>query len=212
MSTSYSAMQFESSYKPTSLCNWEVPKVTEPKGASGRKMDFLVDDNGHLLPSVPKVNNSFGDAQPDTLRWPKSPLHKKPPVATMGYKGISTSYLPTTTIHLTNAVMCSFMCISNYLHGHLPKCVKQKSQESPTTNIRYELRLWKTKAHLPMARINSTHAGMHSAESFRHCVRHDMQTVSIIDAGDQTSEKYDYERIYSFIRMSSYQNVNHHAI
>ncbi|WIA32216.1 hypothetical protein OEZ86_003065 [Tetradesmus obliquus] len=108
MSRIYSAGQYEHSYLPHRLGNWQVwdseklqHSTSAKAGQTQQRQDksFLVDDRGHLLPGVKKVNNSFrtrlspSDSAP--CRWPKpSPVVGSPPAATMGYKGIATSYLP----------------------------------------------------------------------------------------------------------------------
>lgn len=83
----------------------QVPAKRErtPKTrAAGFTTTIIVDDNGHVLPGHNKRMTSF---QPSgevagLKRWPESSTHPSPPVAGMGYKGISTSYLPSSTVYL----------------------------------------------------------------------------------------------------------------
>ena len=103
MSTSYSANQFNSSFKPSSLNNWEVPGDGRQRtGCVGRDLSFICDDRGHLSNRSPNSPNSFAQARADATRWPSSPHSPGPGSATMGYKGIITSYLPTSTVYLKN--------------------------------------------------------------------------------------------------------------
>lgn len=49
-----------------------------------------------------KGQSTFSPPDDDTMRWPAAPLAPTVPAATMGYKGIPTSYLPTTTVTIKN--------------------------------------------------------------------------------------------------------------
>ncbi|CAH1992088.1 unnamed protein product [Acanthoscelides obtectus] len=72
MSKVYSANQYEGSFKPTWLCNWEVPKITSarPKRRIGITSP-IADERGHLLPSVPRRQlDPWGDFQ-SSWRLPK---------------------------------------------------------------------------------------------------------------------------------------------
>lgn len=109
MSQAHAAMQYEASFAPKRLRNWEVPAVRTvsptAKGA-GFRTQTIVDDKGHLLVG-PKLMNSFnsGFGSSSPKRWPeaqKGPIVPFASRATMGYKGISTSYLPTSTVFLKN--------------------------------------------------------------------------------------------------------------
>ena len=112
MSSTFSAFQYEASFAPKRLCNWETPAVRAKtpvnKGPGGRT-EFVVDNNGHLLRSAPKLNSSFstGFESITPKRWPDAQrvTGGSAPyggVATMGYKGIQSSYLPSSTVTLKN--------------------------------------------------------------------------------------------------------------
>mmetsp|Transcript_9774 Transcript_9774/g.17590 ORF Transcript_9774/g.17590 Transcript_9774/m.17590 type:complete len:128 (-) Transcript_9774:204-587(-) len=111
MSKNFSANQYEYNYSPKSLGNWEIPKDSETgvKTSATRRWNtlrsktkatqFVVDERGHLLPGVPKTLNSFLFDMPHQTRWPTAnPCVKVGSKATMGYKGITTEYLPRTTV------------------------------------------------------------------------------------------------------------------
>ena len=107
MASSLSALQFESAFNPKKLCNWEVPAfraVTPGTRPPGFRTQTIVDDNGHLLSGVPKRMTSFTPAASasSSKRWPVAATAHFGGTATMGYKGIQTDYLPTSTIHLRN--------------------------------------------------------------------------------------------------------------
>ena len=55
MSLRLSAAQFDSSFRPSSLCNWEVPRDPSPitRAASPGPTKFVVGDNGHLVRAAP---------------------------------------------------------------------------------------------------------------------------------------------------------------
>jgi hypothetical protein len=84
-----------------------VPAMRErapmPRPPGFRTMT-IVDDNGHLLPGTPKRMTAFSTGYEATSpkRWPVSPVPPFTGVATMGYKGIQTDYLPTNTVYLRN--------------------------------------------------------------------------------------------------------------
>ena len=141
MSLRLSTAQFDSSFRPSSLCNWEVPRDPSPitRAASPGPTKFVVGDNGHLVrallfrailerlrrPRVPpprpqigkKTMNSFGESKtspsaarpairPATYgdeRWPAKKTTSADTyggAATMGFKGIATTYLPSSTVYL----------------------------------------------------------------------------------------------------------------
>merc|ERR1712070_1252394 len=109
MSTTYKANQFDTAFRPKALCNWEVSGQQSPGpggarqklGSTGRDLSFICDDRGHLKPDVAKCEQT-ATVSSDTIRWPTSPLAPRVPSPTVGYKGIQTSYLPTSTVHLRN--------------------------------------------------------------------------------------------------------------
>eukprot|EP00966_Prymnesium_polylepis_P294664 6804585-Prymnesium_polylepis.1 len=110
MSTSFSSMQYEASFAPKRLCNWETPaqRVKTPisKGPGGRT-EIIVSANGHLLPSAQKTMTSFSTGYESITpkRWPdaqRGPVAPYGGAANMGYKGIATSYLPTSSVTLKN--------------------------------------------------------------------------------------------------------------
>uniref|UniRef100_A0A7S0RRF2 Cilia- and flagella-associated protein 126 n=1 Tax=Chlamydomonas leiostraca TaxID=1034604 RepID=A0A7S0RRF2_9CHLO len=119
MSRQLPGEQVEHAFNSKRLCNWETPRVdgslqsTIGGGRFGtlRPRDtttgFIVDEKGYLLPSVKKVNNAFTTThtmevyQKTPARWPtQNASIKYAPRSTMGYKGIQTHYLPTTTVSL----------------------------------------------------------------------------------------------------------------
>ena len=74
------------------------------KAKLGDRTEIIVADNGHLLPGTPKRMTSFSTGTTANLnsRWPVSRNAPFAGVATMGYKGIQTDYLPTSTVYLRN--------------------------------------------------------------------------------------------------------------
>ena len=107
MSYSLRAAQFDDGFKATRLGNWEVPALRDKAPAfrpPGFRTSTIVSDNGHLLPGTPKRMTSFatGYEAASYKRWPASPIAFHTGAATMGYKGIQTSYLPTSTIFSRN--------------------------------------------------------------------------------------------------------------
>ncbi|PSC73124.1 flagellar associated [Micractinium conductrix] len=112
MSRVYSASQYEKAYSPARLGNWEAvpqekkaqaacpgntPKVE--KTADGRTIT-IVDEKGHIVRGSKKPA-AFAAAPPVPAppRWPQpNPTFKGTSVATMGYKGIQTDYLPSSTV------------------------------------------------------------------------------------------------------------------
>jgi len=105
MSFSLHANQFNGAFKPVRLCNWETPAHREIMPANrppGFRTEIIVDDNGHLL--GPKRMTSFttGYEQTSQKRWPLAATAPYGGVATMGYKGIQTDYLPTSTVFTRN--------------------------------------------------------------------------------------------------------------
>jgi len=108
MSASFPANQYERPFSPKSLCNWEVPAnrlATPAPRAPGFRTTTIVDDNGHLLPGVTKRMTSFTPTvtySTHKSRWPSASYAPFSGAATMGYKGIQTDYLPTTTVFMRN--------------------------------------------------------------------------------------------------------------
>mmetsp|Transcript_42709 Transcript_42709/g.101398 ORF Transcript_42709/g.101398 Transcript_42709/m.101398 type:complete len:128 (+) Transcript_42709:168-551(+) len=113
MSQNYSANQFEYNYSPSRLCNWECPKDPESGVKTSAKSrweklkprtsttKFVADSSGHMLPGIPKKETAFVYDMPHQVRWPKAnPNILGTAKATMGYKGITTNYLPQSTVPL----------------------------------------------------------------------------------------------------------------
>ena len=70
---------------------------------SGQSTEIIVDDKGHILPGKPKKMTAFpAPGVSSTIRWPDSQQVQAPNSGgvTMGYKGIQTDYLPSSTITL----------------------------------------------------------------------------------------------------------------
>ncbi|XP_050516205.1 uncharacterized protein LOC126891067 [Diabrotica virgifera virgifera] len=65
-------MQYEPTFKPKVLKNWEVPKlnVDKPRRRSG-KTKIIANDRGHLLPEIHKTNNNPWGNFVGTWRLPK---------------------------------------------------------------------------------------------------------------------------------------------
>ncbi|KAK9836906.1 hypothetical protein WJX74_010896 [Apatococcus lobatus] len=114
MSRSYAAEQFDADFIPHRLNNWEVPaskKATSAvtnfdtlKPRTGRT-GFVAGNNGRLLPGIKKRAAAFNIDlkcwEQAPARWPKAnPCINKGPNATMGYRGIPTSYLFSSTVTL----------------------------------------------------------------------------------------------------------------
>jgi len=107
MSFSLHGAQYDGAFAPKRLGNWEVPasREREPQPRPpGYRTTAIVSENGHLLPNVPKRMTSFqtGFEGTEPKRWPVSAVPPFSGVATMGYKGIQTDYLPTGTVYLRN--------------------------------------------------------------------------------------------------------------
>ena len=107
MAFSLKAAQYNDAFAPQRLCNWEVPALrdrTPLMRHPGYRTSVIVAENGHLLPGTPKRMTSFstGYESSSYKRWPVSTLEPNTGAATMGYKGIQTSYLPSSTIFLRN--------------------------------------------------------------------------------------------------------------
>lgn len=90
---SHSANQFDNSYKPSRLGNWEVPATRRAPAVArgpGGTTQIIVDDKGHLLPGKSTKGKSFPDVAPGEIpsyRWPDnmgSSAHKYGGGATMG--------------------------------------------------------------------------------------------------------------------------------
>lgn len=113
----FAASQYERSFTPKRLNNWEVPDdsklaqdrfgVLQPRTG---KTKTIVQDNGHLKPGLRKPGvTSFTDTKEaerpvyaaSKPRWPtKNVSWEWAPRAgrKMGYKGIETDYLRRTTV------------------------------------------------------------------------------------------------------------------
>ena len=107
MSNTYSAHQFDDAFRPSRLSNWEVPafRASTPLARPpGFQTVPIVDDNGHILRDVPKRLTSFTTGYEGRVqgRWPTSATAPFGGASTMGYKGIQTSYLPSSTTYLRN--------------------------------------------------------------------------------------------------------------
>uniref|UniRef100_A0A6S8I3J0 Cilia- and flagella-associated protein 126 n=1 Tax=Dunaliella tertiolecta TaxID=3047 RepID=A0A6S8I3J0_DUNTE len=112
MTSTLPGEQVEHAFNPKRLCNWETPAqpnmgqtfgnsrfgTLKPRSNTTKP---IVDEKGYLLPTVPKIKNAFQPcASPSSIpRWPTpNTSYTQAPCATMGYKGIQTDYLPTTTV------------------------------------------------------------------------------------------------------------------
>eukprot|EP00322_Chrysochromulina_rotalis_P003447 CAMPEP_0115829590 /NCGR_PEP_ID=MMETSP0287-20121206/1178_1 /TAXON_ID=412157 /ORGANISM="Chrysochromulina rotalis, Strain UIO044" /LENGTH=117 /DNA_ID=CAMNT_0003282863 /DNA_START=92 /DNA_END=445 /DNA_ORIENTATION=+ len=107
MAYSMHAAQYESNYKPKRLGNWEVPQFSTliaQQRPPGYRTVCIVDDKGHLLSGIPKRMTSFttGSESRSGGRWPLDATAPFGGASTMGYKGIATDYLPSSTTHLRN--------------------------------------------------------------------------------------------------------------
>ena len=107
MSFTLNCHQYNNAFQPKRLGNWEVPALRDREPAPrppGFRTTTVVDDNGHLLPEVPKRMTSFSTGYESVgyQRWPSSSLVPHSGAATMGYKGIQTTYLPSNTIYTRN--------------------------------------------------------------------------------------------------------------
>ena len=107
MANTYSAQQFDDAFRPSRLSNWEVPafRASTPLARPpGFQTVPIVDDNGHILRDVPKRLTSFTTGYEGKVqgRWPVSATAPFGGASTMGYKGIQTSYLPSSTTFLRN--------------------------------------------------------------------------------------------------------------
>ena len=111
MSSSFSAAQFNSAFSPTKLCNWEIPAIRERKvpkfhPAKTGMTPFIASDNGHLLRGKKMTSFQTGyETSAPPARWPEHTTLSSSSyggAATMGYKGIQTSYLPCQTVYLRN--------------------------------------------------------------------------------------------------------------
>lgn len=77
MSKNYYANQYQASYNPTSLCNWEVPKLFNGHVVNklGRNRlgstKIISNDRGHLIPGVPRQKNPPWVNFPTTWHLPK---------------------------------------------------------------------------------------------------------------------------------------------
>ena len=116
------ASQYDSAFAPHRLGNWEVPSKGEKgvsegalqgtlRGRTGRTQ-FVADDNGHLKKGVGKKMTSFNPSlssqayMSSSARWPTAnPTIRVGSKATMGYKGIVTSYLPSSTVSLQTSMV-----------------------------------------------------------------------------------------------------------
>lgn len=72
MASNFSANQFEDSFKPRSLCNWEVPHwyPARPHRRT-TTTKFIANDRGHLLPDVERPKSSPWGRFQNTWQMPK---------------------------------------------------------------------------------------------------------------------------------------------
>lgn len=72
MASNFSANQFEDSFKPKSLCNWEVPHwyPARPHRRT-TTTKFIANDHGHLLPEVERPKSSPWGRFQNTWQMPK---------------------------------------------------------------------------------------------------------------------------------------------
>lgn len=72
MASNFSANQFEDSFKPKSLCNWEVPHwyPSHPRRRTATTR-FIANDRGHLLPEVERPKSSPWGRYLNTWQMPK---------------------------------------------------------------------------------------------------------------------------------------------
>jgi hypothetical protein len=122
MSSHYHAGQFERSFN---LLNSHASNRRPTVKVSGSALDkragspdgprsptqFVVDDRGHPLPGIKKTGSAFNHVAIGTgkaPRWPKTnALIPLAPGATMGYKGIPSTYLPTNTVMMQTSCTIS---------------------------------------------------------------------------------------------------------
>lgn len=116
MAANFPANQYEQAFISHRLGNWEVPadNKAEKVSAETRYSTLkprtgttkpIVDEKGHLLPTVKKIPAAFNYPvqvyEKTPARWPKpNPAIPLAAASTMGYKGIQTDYLPTSTVSL----------------------------------------------------------------------------------------------------------------
>ncbi|DBB18767.1 hypothetical protein WJX82_007870 [Trebouxia sp. C0006] len=113
MSRNFPGEQYEQDFIPHRLCNWEVPAVKRTSAASmygtlnPRKeaTTAIANDRGYLLSKKSKFSDSFNHNthvyDTSAARWPKpNPLVNTGAHATMGYKGILTTYLNASTVSI----------------------------------------------------------------------------------------------------------------
>ena len=104
------ASQYQNAFTSKKLCNWEVPATERARTpaakhpAANGPTKFIVSDDGHLLRSSPSKSSFITGYENSTAqRWPEHlPTSPYAGSSTMGYKGIETTYLPTSTIYLKN--------------------------------------------------------------------------------------------------------------
>ncbi|KAK9836935.1 hypothetical protein WJX81_000736 [Elliptochloris bilobata] len=115
MSTNCTAEQYDADFLPQRLNNWEVARAPgsgarRPQARTGRTQP-VVDARGHLMPGVKRRHTAFvlSDEvwQHSSARWPqctrgapKNAAFAVGGTATMGYKGIATNYLPSSTVRV----------------------------------------------------------------------------------------------------------------
>eukprot|EP00892_Ulva_mutabilis_P004746 jgi/Ulvmu1/2643/UM014_0095.1 len=115
MSKVFSASQYDRSFSPQKLGNWEVSdtgKMAQPRfstlPARTTKTEFIADDKGYLKKSFKKPGVTAFTTTAETMRpvhsdskprWPKEnvswPFAAR---AVMPSKGIQTGYLPISTV------------------------------------------------------------------------------------------------------------------
>lgn len=72
MASNFSANQFEDSFRPKSLCNWEVPHwYPEHPHRRTTTTKFIANERGHLLPDVARPKSSPWGRFRNTWQLPK---------------------------------------------------------------------------------------------------------------------------------------------
>lgn len=72
MASNFSANQFEDSFRPKSLCNWEVPHwYPEHPHRRTTTTKFIANERGHLLPEVARPKSSPWGRFRNTWQLPK---------------------------------------------------------------------------------------------------------------------------------------------
>lgn len=174
MSSSYPGRQFDA-FTAKRLCNWEVP-AARPSTASvkvgvnlhgtglfdGRKIQRrqgstkpIVDERGHLLPGVARINNSFNPQPhgPNAPRWPdRSCVVNGGTNATMGYKVRPCLYVCAHLSYVGWPLMrasLSLVCISSGITGHT-NVVPATDRLSAGHQITAKSHRWQTRVPIRM--------------------------------------------------------------